>query len=151
MSSDPSLPGQALQALAQPTRELRRAALDRLEARQRELASRPALPSGNPVEGLSRPEVQGWSWAAFLGGPAWALAHGMAALALLLLFAFWLFPLVNVVLGLTGGSLAWRRRRFRSMRSFRRVQRAWALGGVWLLALQLGMIGALGWFILGLG
>ncbi len=107
-----------------------------------------SLASGNPIPCLNDPAVRGWSWAAFLGGGPWALAHRMPWLGLGLLLGFWAFPLPNLLLGRFGGQMAWRQRPFPGVEEFRVVQRAWArAGGLVVLAQLAGLAGAAWWFL----
>lgn len=135
------VPGSVLERLVHPNPEQVERALSELrEATRAEVPVGRPLPSGNPSQGLLEPEVQGWNWAAFLAGPLWAAAHGMWVLGLMLLALFWLFPLPNLLLGRFGGGMAWRQRRFASLEEFRAVQRAWALGGLMIFPVQIGLL-----------
>lgn len=135
------VPGGVLERLVHPDPARVDAALEELlgEMQRHEMRMRP-LASGNPAHGLLDPHVQGWNWGAFLAGPAWAVAHGLWPLGLLLGVVFWLFPLPNLLLGRFGGGMAWRQRRFASVAEFAAVQRAWALGGLMLFPVQIGLL-----------
>lgn len=135
------VPGSVLERLVHSDPARIDAALEELrgEMQRHEMRMRP-LASGNPAHGLLDPRVQAWNWGGFLAGPAWAVAHGLWVLGLLLLAFFWLFPLPNLLLGRFGGGMAWRQRRFASLDEFAAVQRAWALGGLMLFPLQIGMV-----------
>jgi hypothetical protein len=107
-----------------------------------------SLASGNPSQGLNAPAVRGWSWAAFLGGGPWALAHRMVLLGVVLLLAFWTFPLPNLLLGRFGGQMAWRQRPFSGLDQFQAVERTWARVGVLVVLAQLAGMAALLWWLL---
>lgn len=139
------VPGSVLERLVHPDPEqVERALLEFRALRQEEALTSRTLASGNPARGLLDPNVQGWDWGAFLAGPLWATAHGMWALGVILAALFWLFPLPNLLLGRFGGGMAWRQRRFASLEEFVAVQRAWALGGLMIFPLQIGLtVGAI--------
>lgn len=142
------VPGPALECLVHPDPARVEQALEELRAARRTAApTRRPLPSGNPAQGLLDPSVQGWCWGAFLAGPFWAAAHGMAPLGGLLLLLTWLFPLPHLLLGRFGGGMAWRQRAFGSLEEFRAVQRAWALGGLLALPLQAALVAGLAWWL----
>lgn len=146
---DEIVPGGLLQNLVHPNPARLREARTALEEVQRErrleeLSRLQPLPSFNPRQGLSDPSVRGWNWGAFLASPFWAFAHGFTALGVGLLLTCWLFPLPNWIMGRHGGNMAYRKRHFESMEEFQSVQRRWAMGGLFIL---LGEIGLVVWFL----
>ncbi|MCZ6539967.1 MAG: zinc ribbon domain-containing protein [Chloroflexi bacterium] len=86
-------------------------------------------------------EIKGWNWAAFLVTPVWGIFSGVPFAALLFGVAFLpiQFRLLVVVsaslfLGFRGNELAWRGKKWRSVKHFNSVQRIWA---TWAIVLSL--------------
>ncbi|MDA1278732.1 MAG: hypothetical protein O3B95_01640 [Chloroflexi bacterium] len=77
-------------------------------------------------------EVKGWNWAAFLVPAIWGLFSGVPLTALLF-GAVFLPPLVqypvmigaSLFLGIRGNELAWRGKKWRSVRHFTAFQKQW--------------------------
>lgn len=77
------------------------------------------------------PEIQRWSWGAFLLNWIWGIANNtwLALLVFVPFFGFvWLF-----VIGAKGSEWAWRNKRWDSVAHFQAVQRKWAKWGVVVL------------------
>ncbi len=87
--------------------------------------------SGQGRQATVPPEVQGWSWGAFLMNWFWGLFNG--TFIALLMFV----PLVNFVmafvLGAKGNEWAWRNKKWDSVEHFKAVQRKWAIAGLIIL------------------
>lgn len=76
------------------------------------------------------PELNHWSWGAFLMGWIWAI--GMSNIIGFLL-CFFLGIIGNIIVGIKGNEWAWNSRKFDSVEQFNAVQHAWAVWGVVLL------------------
>ena len=78
------------------------------------------------------PEIKKWNWAAFLVPAIWGLFSGVPITALLF-GAVFLPPLIqypvmigaSIFLGLRGNELAWRGKKWRSVRHFNAFQKQW--------------------------
>lgn len=83
------------------------------------------------------PEIGRWNWGAFLLNWIWGVGNN--TFIALLMFV----PLVNVVmpfvLGARGDAWAWRNGRWDSVEHFRRVQRKWAIWGVIIWLVMIGL------------
>lgn len=88
-------------------------------------------------------EIKRWNWAAFLMPPIWGLFSGVPMAALLFAIYLPFFPawlrLValmagSLFLGFRGNELAWRGRKWRSVKHFKSVQQRWLF---WSIALNL--------------
>lgn len=118
-------------------------------------AGRPILQDENTSGGLGAVprSVRGWNWGGLLLGPAWLAGHGLWGLLLVwvgLAAASRLLPveyravalggigLMALYLAGNGNALAWKARRFNSVKHFKRVQQVWAIWGA-ALAL-IGMV-----------
>jgi hypothetical protein len=80
-----------------------------------------------------------WSWGAFLLPWLWPFRHGVPWLGIVTLFCIllspWIVPAVvwvgfAVFLGIKGGEIAVRHRAYGGDDEYRKVERAWATGGV---------------------
>jgi hypothetical protein len=91
------------------------------------------------------PELDRWNWGAFLLNWIWGIGN-QTFIALLALIPFVGFVML-FVLGAKGSAWAWRNGRWDSVEHFKRVQRQWAIWGVavWLIAIGLGggMVGSI--------
>jgi putative copper export protein len=74
------------------------------------------------------PEVQGWSWGAFLLNWIWAVSN-KTYIGLLCMIPYIGF-LFAFYLGIKGRELAWRNKRWDSLEHFQRVQKKWSIWGV---------------------
>ena len=85
-------------------------------------------------------EAHRWNWGAFLLNWIWGIGNN-TPIALLALV-----PVVNlvimVVLGAKGGEWAWRNKRWESVEAFRRVQHNWAIAGVLVWIVVIGLVAA---------
>ncbi len=88
-------------------------------------------------------QVKGWNWAAFLLTPIWGLFSGVPIAALMFAIYLPFFPdwlrfvaLLggSLFLGFRGNELAWRGKKWRSVKHFKSVQRRWLL---WSIGLNL--------------
>ncbi len=88
--------------------------------------------SGRGPLAVVPPEIDRWNWGAFLLNWIWGLFNQV--FIALLMFV----PFVNIVmmfvLGAKGSAWAWRNKRWESVEHFKRVQRAWAIAGVIVVA-----------------
>lgn len=100
--------------------------------------------SGQGKAAVIPPGVDRWNWGAFLLNWIWGI--GNSVFIALLMFV----PLVNIVmwfvLGAKGSVWAWRNRRWDSVEHFQRVQRKWAIWGVviYLLGIGVGVLAGVG-------
>lgn len=88
-------------------------------------------------------ELKRWNWAAFLMPPIWGLFSGVPLAALLFAIYLPFFPSAlrivalmagSLFLGFRGNELAWRGRKWRSVKHFKSVQQRWLF---WSIALNL--------------
>lgn len=91
----------------------------------------------SPPASAGSPEIEGFSWAAFLWGPIWAIGNGVWIG--LLGFVPCLGVIMNLVLGINGRRWAWESGRWQDVEHFNRVQRTWVV--VW--ACVIGPIGVM--------
>ena len=82
--------------------------------------------SGTPGAVLP-PELQGWSWAGFLMGWIWSIAHG-AWLGLVLCLL--LSGIGSIIQGVKGNEWAWQGRKWESIQQFKDTERVWVKWGV---------------------
>ncbi len=91
--------------------------------------------SGLGKESLVPPEIQGWSWGAFLFNWIWGI--GNSTYIALLMFV----PLVNIVmifvLGAKGNKWAWQNRTWRDVEHFKKTQKKWSIAGAVLVFIVL--------------
>ncbi len=87
------------------------------------------------------PEIKGWNWAAFLVTPIWGIFSGVPVAALMFavylpFFPSWLRFVAllggSLYLGFRGNELAWRGKKWRSVRHFKFVQQRWLIASVGL-------------------
>ena len=104
-------------------------------------AEEPATNTSGTRSGEVPSAIKGWNWAAFLVTPVWGIFSGVPFTALLFGVAFLpiQFRLLVVVsaslfLGFRGNELAWRGKKWRSVKHFNSVQRIWA---IWAISLSL--------------
>jgi hypothetical protein len=112
-----------------------------------------ATPGGSPAGAVSGntsgmgarsdipPEIRGWNWGAFLLNLFWGIGNNTwIALLMLVPFLNWVMPFF---LGALGNTWAWQNRRWDSVAHFRRVQRRWAIAGLilWLIVIGLPLAG----------
>jgi hypothetical protein len=95
--------------------------------------------SANPVPQRAPlpPEIDRWSWGAFLLNWIWGLGNN-TLIALLALVPF-VGIVMMFVLGAKGNEWAWRNKSWESVEQFKRVQRNWAVAGViaWIALIAL--------------
>lgn len=96
-------------------------------------------PSGQGKHSPVPPEIERWSWGAFLLNWIWGLGNN-TPIALLMFV-----PGVNLVLwfvlGLRGNRWAWQNKTWRSVEDFQRIQRVWTVFGALLWAMTLAVVG----------
>jgi serine/threonine-protein kinase len=94
-------------------------------------------------------EIQGWNWGAFFLPGFWCLTNrvwiGLISWADLsfITIPFTLgmtWPFMAVILGVKGNEWAWKSRRWKSVKDFKRHQRLWAIAGFLILAALLILI-----------
>ena len=93
----------------------------------------PVLPANPGLPAEIPPELDRWSWGAFLLHWIWGIGNGVF-IALLVFVPILGIVIMPFVLGARGNAWAWRSRRWTSVEHFRRVQRLWTIWGVvvWL-------------------
>lgn len=93
--------------------------------------------SGQGKSAVVPPEIDRWSWGAFLLNWIWGL--GNRVYIALLMFV----PFVNIVmifvLGAKGSAWAWKNKRWESVEHFKRVQRKWTIAGVIVIVLAVAV------------
>ncbi len=77
-------------------------------------------------------EIQGWNWGAFCLPGLWCVTNqvwiGLIAWSdLSLLTGFLAWPVMGIILGIKGNEWAWKSRRWKSIKAFKRHQRGWAI------------------------
>ena len=91
-------------------------------------------------------EIHGWNWGAFFLPGLWCVPNrvwiGLAAWTdvsvITLPFTMGMtWPMMAVILGVKGNEWAWKSRRWKSVKQFKRHQRLWAIAGFFLVALCL--------------
>jgi hypothetical protein len=83
------------------------------------------------------PEIRGWNWGAFLLNLFWGIGNNTwIALLMLVPFLNWVMPFF---LGALGNTWAWQNRRWDSVAHFRRVQRRWAIAGLIVWGVTVGL------------
>ena len=88
-------------------------------------------------------QIKGWNWAAFLLTPIWGIFSGVPIAALMFAVYLPFFPDLlrfaallggSLFLGFRGNELAWRGKKWRSVKHFKEVQQRWL---VWSIGLNL--------------
>ncbi|NES42561.1 protein kinase [Moorena sp. SIO2C4] len=77
-------------------------------------------------------EIQGWNWGAFCLPGLWCVTNqvwiGLIAWTdLSLVTGFLAWPVMGIILGIKGNEWAWKSRRWKSIKAFKRHQRGWAI------------------------
>jgi serine/threonine-protein kinase len=105
-------------------------------------------------------EIQGWNWGAFFLPGLWCIPNqvwlGLVAwtdlsVVTLPLTLGMTWPMMSIILGIKGNEWAWKSRRWKSIREFKRHQRLWAIGGFFLTGTFLLLLGFVALFIVALG
>jgi hypothetical protein len=105
-------------------------------------------------------EIHGWNWGAFFLPGLWCIPNrvwiGLVAwtdcsLVTLPLTLGMTWPMMSIILGVKGNEWAWKSRRWKSIKAFKRHQRLWAIAGFFLAAVFLLLLGLLVVTILALG
>ncbi|MCA1994253.1 MAG: protein kinase, partial [Coleofasciculus sp. S288] len=105
-------------------------------------------------------EIQNWNWGAFFLPGIWCIPNrvwiGLAAWADLSLitipFTFGtMWPIMAVILGVKGNEWAWKSRRWKSVKDFKRHQRLWAIAGFFILVAILLLLSLIVMTLLALG
>lgn len=105
-------------------------------------------------------EIQGWNWGAFFFPGLWCIPNqiwvglmawtGMLILSLPFILGL-TWSIMAIVLGVKGNEWAWKSRRWKSLKAFKRHQRLWAIAGFGLLTIILLVCGFIVLMILALG
>jgi serine/threonine protein kinase len=102
-------------------------------------------------------EIQGWNWGAFFAPGVWCITNqvwiGLVSWAdfslVTTVFTFGMtWPFMAILLGVKGNEWAWKSRRWRSVKEFKRHQRLWAFIGflifiIFLILITLIIVGVL--------
>lgn len=105
-------------------------------------------------------EIHGWNWGAFFLPGLWCIPNrvwiGLAAwtdcsLVTLPLTLGMTWPMMSIILAVKGNEWAWKSRRWKSIKAFKRHQRLWAIAGFFLAAVFLLLLGLIVAIVLGLG
>lgn len=83
------------------------------------------------------PEVQGLNWGAFFWNWIWALVNNAGIVWVLIGFFF--SPVASIFLLIKGNELAWQNKRWDSVEAFKSHQRKWAIAGLVLIGLSIGL------------
>lgn len=79
-------------------------------------------------------EIQGWNWGGFLLSWIWGIGNNVLIALVALIVPFW-----GIYLGIKGNELAWQNKRWDSVEHFKATQRKWAIAGLVVLGLSLGL------------
>ena len=88
-------------------------------------------------------DIKRWNWAAFLMAPIWGIFSGVPIAVLMFAVYLPVFPSTlrimtlmgaSLFLGFRGNELAWRGKKWRSVKHFKSVQQRWV---VWSIGLNL--------------
>ena len=94
-------------------------------------------------------EIQGWNWGAFFVPGVWCITNhvwiGLVSWAdfsiVTTIFTFGMtWPLMAILLGAKGNEWAWKSRRWKSVKEFKRHQRLWAIVGFFIFIILLILI-----------
>jgi len=94
-------------------------------------------------------EIQGWNWGAFFVPGVWCLTNhvwiGLLSWVdfsvVTTVFTFGMtWPIMAIILGVKGNEWAWKSRRWRSVKEFKRHQRLWAIAGFLIFIILLILI-----------
>jgi len=86
-------------------------------------------------------EINRWNWGAFLLNWIWGVGNN--TFIALLTFVPFLGLIMPFVLGARGSAWAWRNGRWDSIEHFKRVQRLWAIWGLVIWIVMIGLFGGL--------
>ncbi len=94
-------------------------------------------------------EIHGWNWGAFFFPGLWCIPNrvwigliawsDLSIITLPLTFGM-TWPVIAVILGVKGNEWAWKSRRWKSIREFKRHQRLWAIAGFLLATIVLLLV-----------
>lgn len=110
-------------------------------------------------------EIQGWNWGAFFAPGIWCITNhvwiGLVSWAdfsiVTTVFTFGMtWPMMAILLGIKGNEWAWKSRRWKSVKEFKRHQRLWAIVGffifmILLILITLIIVGLLMWGLASFG
>lgn len=90
-------------------------------------------------------EIKKFNWGAFGLWPIWGFANGMWWLFLVNIVIGWLpatavssmYIIMSVYMGMKGGELAWKNKKWRSISHFINVQNSWKIWGIVCFALTI--------------
>jgi len=85
--------------------------------------------NSNSKEELEK-ELKKWNWGAFGLYTIWGFANGMWWLILIGIIFSWLFPVVNIIMGIKGSQWAWEYKEWRDLEHFKQVQDSWKPWGI---------------------
>lgn len=94
-------------------------------------------------------EIQGWNWGAFFAPGVWCIPNhvwiGLVSWAdfsiVTTIFTFGMtWPMMAIILGVKGNEWAWKSRRWKSVKEFKRHQRLWAVVGFFIFMIFLILI-----------
>jgi serine/threonine protein kinase len=94
-------------------------------------------------------EIQGWNWGAFFVPGVWCITNqvwiGLVSWAdfsiVTTIFTLGMtWPMMAILLGVKGNEWAWKSRRWRSVKEFKRHQRLWAIVGFFIFMILLILI-----------
>ncbi|HEY9666330.1 MAG TPA: protein kinase [Coleofasciculaceae cyanobacterium] len=94
-------------------------------------------------------EIRGWNWGAFFFPGIWCIPNrvwiGLVAWTDLSVITLPItlgmtWPAIAILLGVKGNEWAWKSRRWKSIRAFKRHQRFWAIAGFFLVAVFLLLV-----------
>ena len=139
-----------------PARELRDPAVDSISgsgpgtsvgpvpvANDAAMSEEPETNTSGMKRGEVPRDIKRWNWAAFLMAPIWGIFSGVPIAALMFAVYLPVFPSTlrimtlmgaSLFLGFRGNELAWRGKKWRSVKHFKSVQQRWV---VWSIGLNL--------------
>ncbi|MFZ2414416.1 MAG: hypothetical protein WAW33_00185 [Minisyncoccia bacterium] len=93
----------------------------------------PANTSGQGKNSVVPDEIQDLNWGAFFLNVIWGLFHHVWW-SLLVLVPY-LGIIMIILLGIKGNEWAWRAQHYDSIKSFKRIEERWAIGGIILASI----------------
>ncbi len=93
--------------------------------------------SGQGEQTLVPPDVQGLNWGGLLLNWIWAIGNNAGILWIIIGLFF--SPIASIYLLIKGNEIAWKNKRWESVEHFKATQRKWAIAGLIVLGLSLGL------------